>query len=112
MGRRSCNEPVPSAAIKAAEGCAIVRIFFRETGMPVHTGTVMQYSLHPLNERREYQRRSSEIVFRKYGFALLMVADIIVRVACWFLEQYSVPKARINLKNRVAIRITYTLKKD
>ncbi|MDP3395744.1 MAG: hypothetical protein Q8S57_03605 [Methanoregula sp.] len=37
MGRRSCNEPVPSAAIKAG-GCAIVRIFFRETGMPVHTG--------------------------------------------------------------------------
>ncbi len=64
------------------------------------------------NFGRIYQRRSSETVFRKYGFVPLMVADILVRVACWFLEQSSVPKARINLKNRVAIRITYTQIKD
>ena len=30
MGRRSCNEPVPLPEYKA-EGCVIVRIFFRET---------------------------------------------------------------------------------
>ena len=41
-----------------------------------------------------------------------MVADIIVRIACWLLEQYAVSKARINLNIRVAIRITYTQKKD
>ena len=30
MGRRSCNEPVPLPEYMA-EGCVIVRIFFRET---------------------------------------------------------------------------------
>ena len=72
---------------KAAGGCAIIRIFFRETGMPVHTGTAMQLLLHPLNYGRKYQHQSSEPVIRYYGLTALMVAGVIVRVACWFLEQ-------------------------
>ena len=36
---------------------------------------------------RIYQHRSPEPVIRIYGFAALMIADILVRVACWFLEQ-------------------------
>ncbi|MFA4878176.1 MAG: hypothetical protein WC586_12270 [Methanoregula sp.] len=43
MGRRSCNEPVPPAYKQA--DASIVRIFFRETGMPVHTGTSDEYNL-------------------------------------------------------------------
>jgi hypothetical protein len=80
----------------------------RNAGAHWHSDAI---SIASPNERREYQHRLSEPVIRKCGLSALMVADIIVRVACWFLEHY-VPKARINLKNRVAIRITYTLKKD
>ena len=64
------------------------------------------------NYGRIYQHWSSGTVIRTYGFAPLVAADILVRVACWFLEQSSVPKARINRNIRVAIRITYTQKKD
>ena len=42
MGRRSCNEPVPAALTIGAEGCVIVRIFFRETGILVHISSWMK----------------------------------------------------------------------
>ncbi|MHB8164857.1 MAG: hypothetical protein ACYDDV_11065 [Methanoregula sp.] len=47
MGRRSCNEPVPLGATEQQADASIVRIFFRETGIPVHTGTAMQLVASP-----------------------------------------------------------------
>jgi hypothetical protein len=79
MGRRSCNEPVPSAAIKTAGGCANIRIFFRETGMPEHNWHSDAITLASPYYGRIYQHRSSEPAIRKYGLAALMVAEIIVR---------------------------------
>ena len=47
--------------------------------------------LHPLNYGRKYQyviRASNPF----YGLTSLMVVDVIVRVACWLLEQSIVSK--------------------
>ncbi|MFA5346823.1 MAG: hypothetical protein WC294_01685 [Methanoregula sp.] len=46
MGRRSCNEPAPAALVIGAEGCVIVRIFFRETGMLVHISSWVKNIIH------------------------------------------------------------------
>ncbi|MCX6687259.1 MAG: hypothetical protein NT112_02580 [Methanoregula sp.] len=40
MGGRREDEPVPSGAIGQSGGCVTVRIFFRETGMPDHSGSL------------------------------------------------------------------------
>lgn len=99
-----------SLCCKKAGGCAIVRIFFRETGMPVHTGISDAISVASPYYGWIYQQASS-VQLSEYGLATegSCLSLSVPRVSFW---NNTFQKLGLILKIRVAIRITYTQKKD
>ena len=75
MGERSCNEPLLRAVITAVRRCAIVRIFFRETGMPVHTGKSKGIVFPAQNPQRVDLSAASSEVHLLWLHALTAVTD-------------------------------------
>jgi hypothetical protein len=97
MGRRSCNEPVPSAAPSSKWMRQYQDLLSRDrnAGAHRHSDAIL---LHPLNYGRKNQHQSSESAIRHYGLISLMVVDGFSPCRVLVSGTKFVSKARINLK--------------
>ena len=113
MGRRLNKRARSNCSDHGADGCVIVRIFFRETGLLIKNQLMDEYSIIHMSIARCITGCSIIYKIHKSGFVYNLNSPVLsTGVACWHLNQIRLSHRLGLIVIRVAMGITYTQKKD